>query len=104
MLLNTGETISWIPNCTNYAFRIDLNFFEIILEKTKLFITIGVLQKRFIFGHFLQICEIFFKKLTFLTKPLSESMVEKFTKNQKSENTVDKWYNCAKNVGKLVLM
>ena len=44
MLLNTGETISWIPNCTNYAFRIDLKIFEIILEKTKLFITTEGLQ------------------------------------------------------------
>ena len=75
MLLNSGETMSWIPNCTNYAFRIDLKILKIILEKTKLFITIGVLQKRSLFGRFLQNFEIFFKKLTFLTKPLSESMV-----------------------------
>ena len=77
---------------------------RIILEKTKLFITIGVSQKRSIFGHFWQIFESFFKKLTFLTKPLSESKVGKHLKNRKSENPVEKWYNCAKNVGKLVLL
>ena len=83
MLLNTGEMVSWVPSCTNYAFRIDLNFFGIILEKTKLFITIGVSQKWSILGLFWQIFEIFFKKLTFRTNPFQNQRLKNLQKIKK---------------------
>ena len=73
-------------------------------KQNSLLLVLSVFRKNDPFSDIFGIFEIFFKKFTFLTKPLSESKVEKPTKNQKSENPVEKWYNCAKNIGKLVLV